>query len=82
MMGWHGGGMGVLGWLGMGVFWLVLLGLILWLVVLLIPGSGAKARETGETPLEILDHRLAGGEIDLATWQEQRAALVGAQRSR
>jgi len=34
MMGWYGGsGMSSLGWLGMGLFWLILLGLIIWLVV-------------------------------------------------
>ena len=33
MMSWSGNGMGAFGWLGMGVFWLILLGLIGWLVV-------------------------------------------------
>ena len=34
MMGWNsGGGMGSLGWLGMGVLLLVLVGLIVWLVM-------------------------------------------------
>jgi len=36
----------------------------------------------GESPLEILDRRLATGEIDLPTWQAQRAAILGAQRER
>ena len=50
MMGWNsGGGMGSLGWLGMGVFWLFLLGLIVWLVVRLLPGSGnSQARSTDD----------------------------------
>ena len=83
MMGWYGGGMGVLGLLGMGVFWLVLLGLIVWLVVKLVPNSsGRTTLNTGETPLEILDRRLASGEIDLDTWQAQRTALLGAQGDR
>lgn len=82
MMGWYGGGMGPLGWLGMGVFWLLLLGLIVWLVVRLLPGSsGGTTRSTDESALEILDRRLASGEIDLAAWQAQRSALVAAQRS-
>ena len=80
MMGWYGGGMGTLGWLFMGVFWLVLLGLIVWLVVRLLPGSGGGAPSTGESALEILDRRLARGDIDLETWQVQRAALLSAQR--
>ena len=84
MMGWYGsGGMGSVGWLGMGVFWLVLLGLIIWLVVRLLPGSGSgTTRNTGESALEILDRRLASGEIDTQAWQAQRAALVGAQQDR
>ena len=84
MMGWYGrGGMGSVGWLGMGVFWLVLIGLIIWLVVRLLPGSGSgTTRSTGESALEILDRRLASGEIDTQAWQAQRAALVGAQQDR
>lgn len=83
MMGWYGGGMGPIGWLGMGVFWLILVGLIVWLVVRLAPGSGGgTTRNTGESPLEILDRRLALGEIDLDTWQAQRTALLGARGER
>lgn len=80
-MGWYGnGGMGSLGWLGMGVFWLVLLGLIVLLVVRLLPESGGGAtRDTGESALEILDRRLASGQIDTAAWQAQRVALQGVQ---
>ena len=81
MMGWYGGGMGPLGWLGMGLFWLILLGLIVWLVTRLLPsGGGGTTRPTGESPLEILDRRLASGEIDLDTWQAHRAALLAARR--
>lgn len=79
-MGWYGGGMGPLGWLAMGLFWLILLGLIVWLVTRLLPdGSGGTTRSAGESPLEILDRRLASGEIDLETWQAQRAALLSAR---
>jgi len=69
----------------MGVFWLVLLGLIVWLVMRLLPGSsggGGTTRSTGESNLEILDRRMASGEIDSEVWQTQRAALVGARRDR
>jgi putative membrane protein len=83
MMGWYGRGMGPLGWLGMGLFWLILLGLIVWLVIRLLPGSnGGTTRDTGRSALEILDRRLASGEIDLNTWQAQRATLLGAQVDR
>ena len=83
MMGWYGGGMGPVGWLAMGLFWLVLLGLIVWLVSRLLPGSGSgTTRTAGESALEILDRRLASGEMDLAAWQAARAALVAAQRDK
>ena len=85
MMGGYGNGMGSIGWIGMGVFWLVLLGLIVWLVMRLLPGSsdsGGTTGITGESNLEILDRRMASGEIDSEVWQKQRAALVGAQRDR
>ena len=83
MMGWYGNGTGSLGWLGMGVFWLILLGLIVWLVMRLRPGSpGGTTRHTAESALETLDRRLAGGELDTQAWQAQRAALVGAQDDR
>jgi putative membrane protein len=82
MMGWYGGGMGPLGFLAMGVFWLILLGLIVWLVVRLVPGSSAGTTHAGgESPLEILDRRLARGELDLETWQAQRAALIAARKN-
>jgi putative membrane protein len=82
-MRWYGGGMGLLGWLGMGVVWLILLGLVVWLLVRLLPASSAGAtRSTGESPLETLDRRLASGEIDLETWQAHRAALLGAHGER
>jgi putative membrane protein len=80
-MGGYGNGMGSLGWLGMGVFWLVLIGLVVWLVVRSLPGSGdGTARKTGESALEILDRRLASGQIDTQAWQAHRSALVGAAR--
>jgi putative membrane protein len=83
MMRWYGDGMGPLEWLGMGLFWLVLIGLIVWLVIRLLPGSdGGTTRDTGQSALEILDRRLASGEIDLDTWQTQRAALLGGKGDR
>jgi len=83
MMDWYGGGMGWGAWLGMGVFWLILIGLIVWLVVWLLPGSGGgTTRNSGESALEILDRRLANGQIDLEPWQAQRAALLGVQDAR
>jgi uncharacterized membrane protein len=83
MMGSYGNGIGSLGWLGMGVFGLLLLGLIVWLVMRLLPGStGRTSHPTGDSAAEILDHRMANGDIDIPAWQAQRAALQGTQDSR
>lgn len=83
MMGSYGNGMGSLGWLGIGAFWLLLLGLIVWLVIRLLPGSkGRTPNPTGDSAAEILDHRMANGEIDMPAWQAQRAALQGTQDNR
>jgi len=80
MMGSYGNGIGSLGWLGMGVFWLLLLGLIVWLVMRLLPGSSSRtSRPPGDSAAEILDRRMASGEIDVPAWQAQRAALQGTQ---
>jgi putative membrane protein len=80
MMGSYGNGMGSLGWLGVGVFWLLLLGLIVWLVMRLMSGSsGRTPSPTGDSAAEILDRRMAKGEIDIPAWQAQRAALQGTQ---
>ncbi|NMM24026.1 MAG: hypothetical protein HHJ11_11090 [Phycicoccus sp.] len=84
MMGWYGGGgMGSFGWLGMGAFWLALILLVIWLVVRLLPGNGSgTTRDTGESALEILDRRLANGQIDVEPWQAQRAAILTARGDR
>ena len=81
MMNWYGGGMGGAAWLFMGLFWLALIGLIVWLVARLLPSSkpGGDKRESAE---EILDRRFAMGEIDVDAYTAQRAALVAAKASR
>lgn len=84
MMGWNGGGgMGSFGFLGMGLFWFALILLVIWLVVRLLPGSDSgTTRSTSESALEILDRRLADGQIDLEPWQAQRAAILSARGDR
>lgn len=39
MMGWDGGGMSSLAWISMGLFWMAVIGLLIWLVVRLLPGK-------------------------------------------
>jgi putative membrane protein len=80
MMGWYGGGMGSLGGLAMGLFWLSLLALIVWLVIRLLPDSNDQpTRSTDESALDLLDRRLASGEIDMKDWQTQRVVLLAAR---
>ena len=91
MMGWYGPGMSGLGWLVMGLFWLALIGVIVWLVIRLLPGSaqqtptptiapptGAGQHSDGAAgpALEILDQRLARGEIDVETYRSIKAAIL------
>ncbi len=79
-MGW--GGLGIGGMIGMIVIWLLLIAAIVWAVSRLLPGRQARQgqSESGqETPEEILDRRFARGEIDVETYQVQRAALVSAR---
>jgi putative membrane protein len=77
MMGSYGSGMGPGAWLLMGGFWVLLLGLIVWLVVRLLPSSDPPAPATTRlSPQEILDGRFARGEIDEQTYAAHRAALA------
>ena len=81
MDGWDG--MGVAGWLLMTVFWVALLAAIVWAVANLFPARGTgDTAGTAERPEEVLDRRLARGEIDPATYDELRAKLRGARAER
>jgi putative membrane protein len=54
-------------------------------VVRLLPGTGtggAGGRPTQDSAEDILDKRFARGEIDLETYQAQRAALAQARGKR
>jgi putative membrane protein len=85
MMGWYGSGMGGAGpfmWILMAVFWLALIGLIVFLVIRLLPASHAGAGRTtppgtgNEPPEQVLDRLFALGEIDEATYRSRRTALA------
>lgn len=83
MMGWNSGWTGPWMWLVMGTFWLLLIGLGVGIVVKLLPSGAAGSPPqppAPESPLEVLDRRLARGEIDVQTYQDTRAALLAARR--
>lgn len=91
MMGWYGSGMGGTGivlWMFMGLFWIGLIALIIWLVVKLLPGSDASpsappgfTAAPGESPEQVLDRLFALGEIDEPTYRARRTALSEMRRS-
>ncbi|GAB3175609.1 hypothetical protein GCM10027059_49310 [Myceligenerans halotolerans] len=83
MMG-FGSGMGA-GWIFMLVLWIVLIVLITWAVTTLLHTSGNEGGQRGstETPEEILERRLAAGEIGTEEYQhvhDQLAASRGEPR--
>ncbi len=78
-------GMGAGGWVLMSLLWLLFLVIIVGLVVWAFRARGerdsgnATVRGTPspfETPLGILQHRLARGEIDEASYERLRARLT------
>ena len=83
MMGDWDGGMGGAGWLLMTVFWVVLLAAVVWAVANLFPArrDGSSA-VLPERPEDVLDRRLARGEIDPATYDELRGKLRAARAER
>jgi putative membrane protein len=65
MMGGWGWGMGLLGGLGMLLFWGLIIGLVIWLVVTLTRSGQSNASHSAQSDsaLETLRRRLAAGEI-------------------
>jgi putative membrane protein len=78
MMGW-GYGMGGVGWLLMTGFWVLLIAVLVGLAAWIFPRQG---RQTPTAPAasarEVLDQRLARGEIDVETYQAVRDELARA----
>lgn len=65
---------GLGGWWTMGILWLVVIGLIMWLVVYLARSSGTKANSSAGGDLkaiDILKNRYARGEIDKKEYEEK-----------
>ncbi len=82
MMG-YGWGMGLLGWIFMGLFWLLVIGLVVWAVMALLPGArGGGVVGRRETPEEILDRRFALGELDGEQYRKAREELATGRAGR
>lgn len=75
-------GMGAAGWILMTVFWVALIGAIVWAVATLSPARRDGSNVTRERPEDILDRRLAQGEIDPAAYDELRGKLRAGRAER
>jgi putative membrane protein len=78
MMG-FGWGMGLGGWIFMGLFWVVAIGLIVWALVALVPTGH---RSAADDPRDILDRRFALGELDTEQYQRAREELTAARAAK
>jgi putative membrane protein len=71
------GGMGLGGWVLMVAFWTAFIALSVWAITRIFPArpsTGAFGPD-GPAPFELLDQRLAAGEIDVETYQRLRREL-------
>ncbi|HEX2896263.1 MAG TPA: hypothetical protein VHO29_19825 [Marmoricola sp.] len=80
MMGWNGGWWRF-GMLGMGLFWVVVLGAIVWAVGRLTSRPEPTPPNAQETPRQVLDRRFASGELDEGQYLEARRVLDGGSNS-
>jgi putative membrane protein len=78
MMG-YGWGMGTAGWIFMALFWIVVIGLVVWAVATLLPRNWSGGQGRQERPEEILDRRFALGEIDAEQYRRAREELAAAR---
>ena len=80
MDGWDSG-MGVAGWTLMIIFWIALVALIGLAIAKLFPtrrDSGSADDGTDrQSPQQLLDERLARGEIDVETYERLHETLAG-----
>ncbi len=67
------GAMGGVGWIWMGLFWIVVLGAVIWGVRAL---SGRRTSSTDTGALETLRQRYARGEIEQEEYEQTKRTLV------
>ena len=81
MYGWNGQGSW---WMFlMPLLWIALIGLIVWAIVRLVRDHPRTPHTTEhrDTPLDVLDHRYAAGEIETEAYLERRARLAEQRRA-
>ncbi len=77
MMGWYDdGGFGV-GMVLMGLFWVLVLAVAVWVVVRWTSRTQAPTVTSVESARAILDRRFASGQIDATEYGEARRVLEG-----
>ena len=84
--GWQSGSWGMMGpgMMGFGwmwlfpVFWIVIVGLIIWAVVAAVrkPGQSESSARSADSALEVLKKRYARGEIDKQEYEEKKKDLA------
>jgi len=84
MMDWRYGdpGYGLFGWIGGGVMMILFVVLAIWVVRQLTKSGDHTGFGGGRSPLEILDHRFARGEIPIEDYTRDREALKKALRDK
>lgn len=76
------GSWGGWGWMMlMPLVWIALIGVIVWAVVRIMQRGDRVTAPARETPQQILDRRLASGEIDPDAYTKARAVLADRDRS-
>ncbi len=80
MDGW-GDGMGAGGWTLMIIFWVALVAVVGLAITRLFPsvrgGGSAEGATASQSPQQLLDARLARGEIDVETYERLHEVLAG-----
>lgn len=77
-------GMGAGGWVLMSVFWVALVAAIVWAAAALSSRTAHASTGVGmlEPPEDVLDRRLASGEIDMDTYEALRGKLHDSRSGR
>jgi putative membrane protein len=73
------GMMGGFGWMWLiPVFWILILGLIIWAVIAAVrrPGESDSSARSADSALELLKKRYARGEIDKQEYEEKKKDLL------